>query len=368
MSNDWGKPFTPEEVAKINNDGWGKPVDLTPAKLTDTPEELAAKGWVQTAHDEWEKIAPDTSPFAGSKVTMKRIDADFDMLIVDETHFEPPTLADWGSEPAFVGGTMTGRKDWSIPDINGDAWPTHPDQLSPMTVGPEEWGDNPTCYAWHPESGCGIIFSDRDALNEALEVEPLLVEMTKEEYDEATKVRAADWPKPEGVRLTDGSYERGDGSIYWPTPEPVKPQSELTRALNTIMAPGFGEPEKFNPAKDSEATAAQMAAVFAAKGTPEQQREALEWAQGADVKTAPVETYSEADGPWYVVYFGPVLYTVLAGPYETEEAAAGRLDIVWGQFEHDAAYDFTFPVRERSGLRAATVRTVYNLKGAYGKQ
>lgn len=109
----------------------------------------------------------------------------------------------------------------------------------------------------------------------------------------------------------------------------AKPRTELTRALETIMAPGFGEAEQ---------------------------------------RTAPVETFSEADGPWYVVYFGPVLYTVLAGPYDTQDAAAERIDRVWAQFEHDAAYDYTFSVRERSGLRATTVRTVFNLKGAYGKQ
>lgn len=218
MSNDWGKPFTPEELAKIildkspfleqvKSDGWGKPVDPTPATINSTPEELAAKGWVQTAHDEWEKIAPDTSPFAGSKVTL---------TYVDEAHVEP-------------GGDWSGAYTQAL----SDKWTD--EQFAPEPLTPDE--------PEHPD--CTTPYAER---------------------------------------------------------------------------------------------------------------------------TAPVETYSEADGPWYVVYFGPVLYTVLAGPYETEEAAAGRLDIVWGQFEHDAAYDFTFPVRERSGLRAATVRTVYNLKGAYGKQ
>lgn len=294
MSNDWGKPFTPEEVAKINNDGWGKPVDPTPAKLTDTPEELTAKGWVQTAHDEWEKIAPDTSPFAGSKVTL---------TIIDEAHMEP-------------GGDWSGAYTQAL----SDQW--------------TEEQFNPTCYAWHPESGCGVIFADRDALNEALEAEPLLVEMTKEEYDAATKVRAADWPGPMGeavkaatiAEIEERKYERSDA---WPFAKKIEPQSELSRALETIMAPGFGEPEP---------------------------------------RTAPVETFSEADGPWYVVYFGPVLYTVLAGPYDTQDAAAERIDRVWAQFEHDAAYDYSFPTRERSGLRATTVRSVFNLKGAYGKQ
>jgi hypothetical protein len=277
MSNDWGKPITPEELAKISgaqqattvwpdhqqvakptqsqlsraletimspdfgktvvhehraelvpqiidgsvvavdavaeepakyerSDTWpyAKRIDPTPATIDSTPEELAAKGWVQTAHDEWEKIAPDTSPFAGAKVTL---------TYIDEAHIEP-------------GG------DWS--GVSAAAWP-------------EPTADN--------------------------------------------------WPGPMG-----------------------------------------------------EAVKAAVAAEV------------------EEVRTAAVDTYSETDGPWYVVYFGTVLYTVLAGPYETEEAAAERIDIVWGQFEHDAAYDFTFPVRERSGLRASTVRTVYNLKGAYGKQ
>lgn len=82
MSDDgWGKPWTPEELAKS-----AKTADLV-NPVTATPEELAAKGWIQTAHDEWEKIAPDTSPFAGAKMTITR-----------------------------------------------DEWPAHPDQTSPMTV------------------------------------------------------------------------------------------------------------------------------------------------------------------------------------------------------------------------------------------
>lgn len=261
MTNDWGRPFTPEEL-----------------------EKLAA-----------EKAEPVIKP----------------------------TL------PAYI--QQVGRAVRSAPDIPpvivdvAESWTLKPAQSNPWPepVKPT-MHDNPTCYAWHPESGCGIIFSDRDALNQALEAEPLLVEMTKEEYDEATKVRAADWgsePAFVGGTMTgrkDWSIPDINGDA-WPT-----------------------HPDQLSPM------------------TVEQQE--------PEPRTAPVETYSEADGPWYVVYFGPVLYTVLAGPYETEEAAAGRLDTVWGQFEHDAAYDFTFPVRERSGLRAATVRTVYNLKGAYGKQ
>lgn len=290
MANDWGRPFTPEELEKLAAKPTGDelhytgpnlafevpPSDPTPATLDSTPEELAAKGWVQTAHDEWEKIAPDTSPFAGAKMTITR-----------------------------------------------DPWP---EPVKP------DLHDNPTCHAWHPESGCGIIFSDRDALNEALEAEPLLVEMTKEEYDEATKVHAADWGKPVN---SVGSYYAPDGTLM---------NADGTRSVFDDVDAFDGDPLTPDEPEHPDCT------------TPYAER------------TAPVETYSEADGPWYVVYFGPVLYTVLAGPYETEEAAAGRLDIVWGQFEHDAAYDFTFPVRERSGLRAATVRTVYNLKGAYGKQ
>lgn len=61
MSNDWGKP-------------WGKPAPNTVNPADTTPEELTAKGWVQPAHDEWEKIAPDTSPFAGARVTIAFVD------------------------------------------------------------------------------------------------------------------------------------------------------------------------------------------------------------------------------------------------------------------------------------------------------
>lgn len=282
MANDWGKPFTPEELAKlaaetaetvkptlpahiqqagravrptpkgdalivdhapkpeteftraletIMHPDFGKTIafehrqelvpqvtDPTPATLDSTPEELAAKGWVQTAHDEWEKIAPDTSPFAGAKVTL---------TYIDEAHIAPG--GDWSGVPAA-------------------AWP------------------EPTADNWPGPMG--------EAVRSAEEAEPLTTD------------------EPEH-------------------PDCVEPYAE---------------------------------------------------------RTAPVETFSEADGPWYVVYFGPVLYTVLAGPYDTQEAAAERIDRVWAQFEHDAAYDYTFPVRERSGLRATTVRTVFNLKGAYGKQ
>lgn len=314
MSNDWGKPFTPEELAKKTNDGWGNPLlpkvtDPTPATINSTPEELAAKGWVQTARDEWEKIAPDTSPFAGSKVTLTFPDVSRNppWLAPDEAHVEP------------------------------DVW---------TGLG----GENPTCYAWHPESGCGIIFSDRDALNEALEAEPLLVEMTHEEYDNASKIVAADWgsepaqvwPGPMGEAVKAATI----AEIEELRSERAKPQTELSRALETIMAPGFGESEPLTP---DEPEHPDCAAPYAER-------------------TAPVDTFSEADGPWYVVYFGPVLYTVLAGPYDTQEDAAARLDRVWAQFEKDAAYDYSFPTRERSGLRATTVRSVYNLKGAYGKQ
>lgn len=307
MANDWGRPFTPEELEKLAAKPAGNELHYTGPNLAfqvPPTDPAPVSDWGKPVNSVGSYYAPDGT----------LMNADGTRSVFDDVDAGPD------------GDPMQGRKAWSLPDINGDEWPTKP-----------TLHDNPICYAWHPESGCGIIFSDRDALNEALEAEPLLVEMTKEEYDEANKVHAADWPEP-------------------------LPHSELNPDAGVT---GRG---MFNPAKDSPATAAQMAALFATKGTPEQQREALAWAQGADVKTAPVETYSEADGPWYVVYFGPVLYTVLAGPYDTQDDAAARLDIVWGQFEHDAAYDFTFPVRERSGLRAATVRTVYNLKGAYGKQ
>lgn len=268
MANDWGRPFTPEELEKLAAKPAGNELHYTGPNLAfqvPPTDPAPVSDWGKPVNSVGSYYAPDGT----------LMNADGTRSVFDDVDAGPD------------GDPMQGRKAWSLPDINGDEWPTKP-----------TLHDNPICYAWHPESGCGIIFSDRDALNEALEAEPLLVEMTKKEYDEATKVHAAGWPEP----LTPDEPEH---------PDCTAPYAE---------------------------------------------------------RTAPVETYSEADGPWYVVYFGPVLYTVLAGPYETEEAAAGRLDIVWGQFEHDAAYDFTFPVRERSGLRAATVRTVYNLKGAYGKQ
>jgi hypothetical protein len=329
MSNDWGKPFTPEELAKKASDGWGNPLlpKVTPATINSTPEELREKGWVQTAHDEWEKIAPDTSPFAGSKVTL---------TYVDETHipaWTPTPVNSVGSYYAEDGTFMNADGTRSIFD-DVDAGPDGDPMQGWSYVEPV----NPTCYAWHPESGCGVIFADRASLEEALQSEPLLVEMTKEEYDEANKIRAADWPTHPD-QLSPMTVEQQE-------PEPVKPQSELTKALQTIMAPGFGEREPLTP---DEPEHPDCTAPYAER-------------------TAPVDTFSEADGPWYVVYFGPVLYTVLAGPYDTQEDATARLDRVWAQFEKDAAYDYSFPTRERSGLRATTVRSVYNLKGAYGKQ
>jgi hypothetical protein len=46
---------------------------------------------------------------------------------------------------------------------------------------------------------------------------------------------------------------------------------------NCRFAETWDHVESFNPAKNSPETAAQMAALFAQKGTPEQQREALDW-------------------------------------------------------------------------------------------
>lgn len=304
MSNDWGKPFTPEELAKKTSDGWGNPLlpKDTPATIDSTPEELAAKGWVQTAHDEWEKIAPDTSPFAGSKVTL---------TYVDEAH-----IPAWTPTPVNSVGSYY-AKDGTLMNADGTR-----SIFDDVDAGP----DGDPIIAAIEEAGLTVAFDI-----------PAGAPIDKPD----------DWDtKPLGP--WDGGIKPasvgGHNSLpQWDAP---KPQSELTKALQTIMAPGFGEREPLTP---DEPEHPDCAAPYAER-------------------TAPVDTFSEADGPWYVVYFGPVLYTVLAGPYDTQEDAAARLDRVWAQFEKDAAYDYSFPTRERSGLRATTVRSVYNLKGAYGKQ
>lgn len=82
---------------------------------------------------------------------------------------------------------------------------------------------------------------------------------------------------------------------------------------------------------------------------------------------SPVETIDEGDGPFYAVYFGKINYCVLAGPYATQDEAQAAIPATWERFVADSTFDFIFPTRDPAGMEARTVRSVYNLKGAYGK-
>ena len=85
------------------------------------------------------------------------------------------------------------------------------------------------------------------------------------------------------------------GSDGWQTSPPLPPSPAVAPAADPWGAPTpppatqppadpwNAAPVMFNPAKDSPATAAQMATVMAAKGSPAQQLEAIAWARGTDV-------------------------------------------------------------------------------------
>ena len=82
---------------------------------------------------------------------------------------------------------------------------------------------------------------------------------------------ADDWPQ-----ATPPGWDK-DGSVE---PEPKYERSDVWPYAKRIE--NASPVETFNPAKDSPQTQAQMAALFAAKGTPAQQVEAIAWAHGAD--------------------------------------------------------------------------------------
>lgn len=99
------------------------------------------------------------------------------------------------------------------------------------------------------------------------------------------------WGEPD--KAPDQFYIDPKGTVKndgWGTPWPVTPEPW------PALTPWPTAPvETFNPAKDSPATQAQMAQLFASKGTPEQQHQALDWLHGNTLE--PWQTPAEGFHP-----------------------------------------------------------------------
>ena len=170
-------------------------------------------------------------------------------------------------------------------------------------------------------------------------------------------------------------------------PKPAGTETELTRALKTIMAPGFPGGADPWPAEPSVTPVEVKGTVNFFHDDPPR----AEYVEGPDAwpvnpadagepepltpehydhpecVVSPIETIAEGDGPFFVVYFGKINYCVLAGQYATQDEAQAAIPATWERFVADSAFDFIFPTRDPAGMEARTVRSVYNLKGAYGK-
>lgn len=246
-----------------------------------------------------------------------------------------------------------------------------------------------------------------------------------------TPAHALEWAIERGMKLAPAKPAPVGGHNSLPQWGAPKPQTELTRALETIMTPGFpdGAVPRYSqmmgratrdvppgPAvvKDwslatrkrgeNELYPHQIAMVEAINNMTDEDISAwrgglwsnddpprVEYVEGPDAwpvnpadagepepltpehydhpecVVSPVETIAEGDGPFYVVYFGRVNYSVLAGPYDSEAEAQAATPAAWERFKVDTAFDFIFPHRDEAGLQVTTVRSVHNLKGAYGK-